>query len=181
MSGYKIRTILYSNCETWREIEIPSDITFENLHRIIQKLFGFSDYHMWEFRIPKQDSEEFDLYDIIRTVEIDDAGDILVSEVFDEYDVALYEYDFGDGWEFIIHKTEDTDYDKKTAILTDYAGKYNPIEDIGGIMVFEEIMEALNDDEELGYVLEEYGFDKTYLKSADFEKKFKKGSKILIK
>ena len=91
------------------------------------------------------------------------------------------EYDFGDSWEIIITKKSEIDYNYKTALITDYAGKYNPMDDLGGFMIFDEIMELIDDEEELDYVLEEYNLSRGDLSKMDFEKKYKKGSKIRIK
>ena len=183
MSGYKLRLILYCQTETWREVEIPADITFERLHYIINKLFGFYMSHMWEFRIVKElpDSDEYDLNDIERTIGFEEAFNVRVNEVFDKNHVAVYEYDFGDGWEIIVHNFEATNYKNKTALLTDYKGKYNPHDNIGGPMVFDEIMEAVYDDEiDVVEVLDEYGLHERFLDSMDFESEFEKGSRIRL-
>ncbi len=182
MSGYKIRLILYSQTETWREVEMPDNITFERLHYIIQRLFGFYGSHMWEFRIPNQspDVDEVNMEDIARTIDYDEAFDVKVSEVFDENIVAIYEYDFGDGWEIIVYKMEDTNYKNKTALLTDYKGKYNPMDDMGGVFVFDEIMQAINDGEDVENVLDDYGMKKHHLEMMDFEEKYEIGSRIRL-
>ena len=181
MSGYKIRFQLYSNVETWRELSIPKDINFKQLHGIIQKLFGFDDYHNYEFQIPHdlQDSDYVDLNNIQRTIYDSDCENLDIFEIFDEYSVALYVYDFGDNWEIIVHKLEDIDYDNKTALITDYCGRYNPIDDMGGLIVFEEIVDAIEDDE-VDYIMGGYGLSKGDLTKMDFERKYKIGSRIRI-
>ncbi len=181
MSGYKIRFQLYSNVETWRELSIPKDINFKQLHGIIQKLFGFDDYHNYEFQIPHdlQDSDYVDLNNIQRTIYDSDCENLDIFEIFDEYSVALYVYDFGDNWEIIVHKLEDIDYDNKTALITDYCGRYNPIDDMGGLIVFEEIVDAIEDDE-VDYIMGDYGLSKGDLTKMDFERKYKIGSRIRI-
>ena len=63
---------------------------------------------------------------------------------------------------------------------TDYKGKYNPMDDIGGPVIFDELMESIDDDEELEYVLEEYNLSREDLSEMDFEKKYEKGSQIKI-
>lgn len=181
MSGYKIRFQLYSNVETWRELSIPKDINFKQLHGIIQKLFGFDDYHNYEFQIPYdlQDSDYVDLNNIQRTIYDSDCENLDIFEIFDEYSLALYVYDFGDNWEIIVHKLEDIDYDNKTALITDYCGRYNPIDDMGGLIVFEEIVDAIEDDE-VDYIMGDYGLSKGDLTKMDFERKYKIGSRIRI-
>jgi Plasmid pRiA4b ORF-3-like protein len=38
----------------WRQVEVPSSITFKVLHDIIQAVMGWFDYHLWEFTVSKQ-------------------------------------------------------------------------------------------------------------------------------
>lgn len=183
MAGYKIRLSLYSEYEVWREIEIPDDITFERLHFIIQKLFGFKNRHMWEFRIPKEypDKDEVDLNDIVKTVDMKKSLRSKVRTVFKKQTVIVYEYDFGDGWEIIIHKLEETKYKNKTALILNYAGRYNPMDDMGGISAYEEIMEAVEDGEDIVEVASEYGIKEYEVERLmDFEEKYGKGSRIRL-
>ena len=180
MNGYEMLLVLYCNTETWREIKIPGNINLEQLQQVIQKLFGFNNCHLWQFKIPAQiDDEHVDLGDIVKYISSDES-EIPLKNIFDKHDVLVYEYDFGDSWEIIISKTSEIDYENKTALITDYKGKYNPMDDIGGIMVFDEIMESIDDEEELEYVLDEYNLSREDLSEMDFEKKYKKGSRIKI-
>lgn len=96
-----------------------------------------------------------DLNNIVKYISSDDA-EIPLKDIFDEYSALIYEYDFGDNWEIIVTKTSDIEYNNKTALITDFNGKYNPIDDLGGPIIFDEIMGVIEDDEELKYVLEEY-------------------------
>ncbi|MDO5826214.1 MAG: hypothetical protein Q4Q22_07525 [Methanosphaera sp.] len=181
MNGYELLLVLYSETETWRKIRIPGDINFKQLHDVIQKIFAFDNYHMWQFKIPTEVPEQdaVDLNDIVRVISSDDAG-ICIKDTFDEYDVLVYEYDFGDSWEIIITKISEMEYDNKTALITDYKGKYNPMDDMGGFMIFDEIMRSIDDDEELEYILNDYNLSRSDLSKMDFEKKYKKGSRIRI-
>ena len=38
----------------WREVEVPTSISLEVLHDIVQAVMGWEDYHLWEFTIAKQ-------------------------------------------------------------------------------------------------------------------------------
>lgn len=183
MDGYHFRLFLYSQTETWREIKIPKNINFKQLHLLIQEIFGFKDYHMWEFKVPFEipDSDEVDLNNITRTISQEESETLNISEILDGCNVLLYEYDFGDSWEIIVYKLSDCDYNNKTALITDYCGKYNPMDDMGGVLTFDEIMQSLDDEDELEYVLEDYGLTRQDLSKMDFENKYKKGSKIRIK
>lgn len=181
MTGYDIRLILYGQTETWRDIRIPKNINFKQFHSLIQKIFGFEDYHNWMFKVPFEipNSDEVDLNNIIKTISDSEADKINIYEIFDEFSVLLYEYDFGDSWEIIIFKQSECEYNNKMALIKDYGGKYNPKEDIGGV-VFDEVMELIEEGADLKFVLEEYGLTRSDLSKMDFEKKYKKGSKIRI-
>ena len=183
MGGYIIRMTLYSNIEVWREVEIPDDLTFERLNFIIQKLFGFRNRHIWEFRIPKESSksDEVDLNNIKRTIDMKSSLRSKVRTVLEKQTVIDYIYDFGDEWEIIIQKLEKTKYKNKTALILDYEGRYNPMDDIGGVFAYEEIMEAVNDGEDIYEVAEEYGINEYEVRNLmDFEYKYEKGSRIRL-
>ena len=183
MSGYKIRLMLYSSVETWREIIIPDNITFIQLHNLIQKIFNFDDYHMWQFQIPTKlpDGESVDLNGIEQIIGIEESETLKINEIIEKNPLLLYIYDFGDNWEIVVHNLEKVEYNNKTAKLVDFKGKYSPLDDMGGIFVFEEIMEALDDGEDISYILDSYGMKKSDLTKMDFTKRYKKDSKILIK
>ena len=38
----------------WRQVEVPTSITLNVPHDIIQAVMGWFDYHLWEFTIGKQ-------------------------------------------------------------------------------------------------------------------------------
>lgn len=183
MTGYKIVLQLYSNVEIWRELIIPENITFKQLHDIIQKVFGFYDYHMYDFQVPEKipDEDAVDLNNIIQNVDYENSKNVNISNILDDNSILLYVYDFGDNWEIVISVIDKIDYDETTAVILDFKGTYNPLDDMGGIDVFEEIIECIDDEEDLIYVLDDYGMDSSHLDTMDFTKKFKKGSVIEFK
>ena len=169
MSGYEILISLECETELWRILKIPRDINFLQLHKLIQKLFNFDDYHSWDFKIPEDTN--------LKIITLDDAEDIKISEAFDNYDIVKYTYDYGDDWKFEIKKLDEIDYTKKTALLIDYKCKYGPLEDMGGKIVFDQIMQNIDFAED---VLEAYGLSRRSLSKMDIEKKFRKGSRMII-
>jgi len=55
MKAYQIKIELVgSKPLIWRRIIIPSDVTFNYLHNIIQYSMGWLDYHLFEFEIKKE-------------------------------------------------------------------------------------------------------------------------------
>lgn len=52
MKGYQLKiTLKGTSPPVWRRIWIPADMTFRNLHEAIQYLFGWMDYHLYDFEI----------------------------------------------------------------------------------------------------------------------------------
>ena len=84
---------------------LRSDISLARLHKIMQVLMGWYDYHLYQYQIrgkthgpPREDDEDYGHRESVR---------IEVSTVFAAgANNFLYEYDFGDGWEVDIHLEE---------------------------------------------------------------------------
>ncbi len=81
----------------WRRFRVPGNITFYKLHRVLQEVMGWSNYHLYEFRIGElllgEPDPEFSRE--IRSARRVKLGEILIRETAK----FTYIYDFGDGWE----------------------------------------------------------------------------------
>ena len=87
----------------WRRIQVRGDITLFKLHKILQVVMGWDDYHLHKFVIEGED------YSVICR-----EADMLGDDFTDEKKVRLnrvipgekfkfsYEYDFGDNWRHTI-------------------------------------------------------------------------------
>jgi len=129
----------------WRRIQVPADYDFEDLHLAIQKAMGWGNYHLHQFEMW---SPRFGCKVTIGTSECDELETkAKVAKYFlSTSDKALYEYDFGDGWE------HDITLEK---ILPAVAGsKYPqciageracPPEDCGGVFGYENLLEIISD------------------------------------
>lgn len=79
----------------WREITVPDSYSLLQLHRCIQLVFGWLDYHLFEFQVSRRkfrapDSEaEGERADLVRLRDVD----LSSTASF------LYVYDMGDYWE----------------------------------------------------------------------------------
>jgi hypothetical protein len=131
----------------WRRIEVWDDTTLTQLHRILQIVMGWEDYHLHEFHIggraygvPDPDGSSPD-----RTVSDERHQRLgqLVSRVGTAFD---YVYDFGDDWrhelllEAIVPPEPDRQYPRCLA------GERNgPPEDAGGPFGYARYLQALAD------------------------------------
>lgn len=130
----------------WRRLLLPSTMRLSKLHRVLQYVFDWEDYHLHQFIVgdtmygvpdPEWDDE-------MPTI---DERHVPLSRVFAQPgDTIVYEYDFGDSWrhdlllEFILPANPDRSY----PLCIAGAGA-RPPEDVGGISGYEEFLDALDD------------------------------------
>jgi len=83
----------------WRRFIVPSTVTLHRLHLVLQDIMGWSNYHLYRFRIgkkeygePNPDNEFYELH-FVNSKRAKLGRTIAV-----EGDTFVYEYDFGDGW-----------------------------------------------------------------------------------
>ena len=81
----------------WRRVQVPSDITFSELHDVLQSAMGWFGYHLHRFVIEnvcygEPDPDEIDLDEGL----VDERRVRLDKVVGEEGRKFLYEYDFGD-------------------------------------------------------------------------------------
>ncbi len=127
---------------TWRDLIIPDNITFMELDDILKTLWGFNGYHLSCFLIRDNNSVIMDgdlANDTMMGCDYE-ANTTLVSEIFDKYNKITYWYDFGDDWKFDIEIKKKVDYDKDYVFIKRFKGKYDPIEDCGGVCGLSDII-----------------------------------------
>jgi hypothetical protein len=144
-----------SSPRIWRKLRVPGDYTLGDLHAAIQLAFGWTNSHLHAFTI---DTAEYG------PPEIDDTRglELFDGDVVSEDNVCLdelklrekqsfsYLYDFGDDWAHkvtvskIIPIKEDADLIRPVCLGGKYAG---PLEDVGGIWGYSNMLEALKDPE----------------------------------
>ena len=132
-----------------RRIIVPADLRFERLHKVLQFVFDWKDYHLYDFTILDSNRRE----PVARIVPFEedlefDADAILMeghtlSEFLPEHKNILYTYDMGDNWEHEIQLVRVIeDHDKESPYLLEATGQ-TPPEDVGGVggfLSFREIM-----------------------------------------
>jgi len=137
----------------WRRILVSSDMTFLELHDMIQFVFGWMDYHLFIFECGsfsfvnyldwEEDADKF------QSAEESVLGDV-IPKYFPKGSKFLYRYDIGDGWEHEILVEEISgDSNVKTPVCLD-GSRACPPEDVGGTWGYQHLLEVLQDpsDEE---------------------------------
>jgi len=137
-----------------RMILVPADMSFANFHKVIQRVFDWRNYHLYDFIIYNQATGEKELRMVPfeEDLEFDSNAivmkDYILSDVFPENKKMVYTYDFGDDW---IHDIELVqvieEYDGELPYLLEAKGQ-TPPEDVGGIggfLEFRKIMLEVND------------------------------------
>lgn len=164
--------------EIKREISVPEGITFATLHDFIQIVFGWGNYHMYEFEIPERKLEitcdyervaEYNDYiefkksqqtkkEFANTISVDRLyeNELLDTEYaqIDEYmEVGKeidYVYDFGDYWEHKIKVKKVIEVGSQNAKLIKASG-ITPPDDVGGPEGYKEVRDVLENPNSDGY------------------------------
>ena len=132
--------------EIWRRFIIPADFRLDQLHDVLQVLFGWVDYHLRCFTIAGVKYGIPDPDDDFKTVDKDDSK-YQLHQLFKKVGQrSTYEYDFGDGWEvsLVLEKVLEPDPEVKLPVLLD-GKRAGPPEDVGGSGGYMNFLEAIND------------------------------------
>ncbi len=125
----------------WRRVEVASDLGLDDLHDVLQVVFGWQDYHLYRFTTgPEEDAgaafactaDLAEGYDDERAVP---TWDVRIDELLAEPGERLhYQYDYGDNWWLAIEVEDlvDGQIPPGRAMLLEGAGA-GPPEDCGGI------------------------------------------------
>lgn len=141
MKSYQLKiTLKHSKPPIWRQILVPGDISFQDLHLMIQSVFNWQNGHLYEFRLNDTVLTDFETLD-----EPMDGKDSRKEKIFSylkkEKQRFRYLYDFGDDWdhEIVVER-----------ILPKWTGKLPlcvgasqmaPLEDFGGIDGWYDLLE----------------------------------------
>ena len=134
----------------WRRIEVASDLGLDDLHDVLQAVFGWEDYHLYRFTTGPElePGEAFACTADLRESFVDDptmpTWDVRVDELLAEVGERLhYQYDYGDNWWLVIEVEELVEgrVPPGRAALVEGAGA-GPPEDCGGIHGYRMIVAA---------------------------------------
>jgi len=139
----------------WREIVIPADFNFSQLHHAIQAVTGLTNSHLWQFQEKAYDSaftigipmhdDGFGLDDV--THDADETP--LTSFLAAKGDKLEYVYDFGDDWIFTVSVLGVIDRAGEVAECTKWKCEFQPIEDSGGIWSYLQLRDAFSNADAL--------------------------------
>ena len=186
----KIKLMLDGH-DIWRRILIPSRCTFRHLHRVIQEIFGWFDYHLHEFTVPDEtyvpkkhtllytqpikirivDGENPEAEDYLEPdkYEVRYENRTSLREIFGDAERCLYTYDFGDEWEHeILLEKIIKDSQNRFPFLLESEGE-RPPEDVGGPAGFERYLSIISDSESPEYEFMAEWSEKTRAKKRTME------------
>ena len=142
---YQIKvTLKGSKPPIWRRMQVTSETTLAQLHRILQGVMGWEGYHLYQFEVSGM---EYGDPRMLEEMEGEDARRVtLETLVRGEKFKFLYEYDFGDSWdhELLVEKILPVEARKRYPVCL--TGKRAcPPEDCGGIWGYASFLEAIQD------------------------------------
>jgi tetratricopeptide (TPR) repeat protein len=126
----------------WRRFRVSGSITFYKLHRILQGVMGWSDYHLYEFRVGKLLLGE---PDPDYSPETKSASRVRLSEILiRETAQFIYIYDFGDYWEHevTVERILSSDEELRHPVCID-GKRACPPEDCGGIWGYSDLLKII--------------------------------------
>lgn len=145
LQGYKTRAFelrMSLDLEIYtaeRRILVPANMSLTDMHKVIQNLFDWHNYHLYDFTVYNQitGDKELCLVPFEEGLEYDNKAIVMnehtLSDVIHESKKLVYTYDFGDNW---IHDVELVqvieEYDGELPYLIEAKGQ-TPPEDVGGI------------------------------------------------
>lgn len=129
----------------WRHVRVPDTYTLHQLHRVIQLLFGWLDYHLYLFEAGDRRFEQ-----PLEDAEYEDSTAVRLRELDLGTDARFtYTYDFGDNWvhEIIVqgaYVPTGLGGDPPLPVLNG-GERPGPPEDCGGPDRYAEMLRALRD------------------------------------
>ena len=132
-----------------RRLIVPADIEFAKLHKVLQRVFNWKDYHLYDFSVFDKKSAEpcARIVPDEESLDYDDTAVLMsgrrLSEYLPRHSFIVYTYDMGDNWEHKIEFVREIDeHDEDSPYLLEAAGQ-SPPEDVGGVGGFIDFREIM--------------------------------------
>jgi len=131
----------------WRRLTLPSDLTLDVLHDLLQTAVGWTDSHLHRYTLPG-DPFGRETQGIVTPFDLEEGEEgALESELrldqllAESGDSLLYTYDFGDDWDHTITLEEAWPMLKADSMVRCIDGaRRGPAEDVGGIDGWEHLL-----------------------------------------
>jgi hypothetical protein len=140
----------------WRRVEVPSTLTLDDLHHVVQVVFGWTDSHLHRFASAPEHSDQIDYY--LSAFDLAE-GDVGTPEEQVRLDQAMtevgdrlhYQYDYGDNWwhTLKLEAVLPRDADAHPSVVCTDGRRPGPPEDCGGVYGYELIVGASDPDHPL--------------------------------
>ena len=166
----------------WRRVLVTSDSTFYDLHNIIQSIFNWEDYHLYQFYGSRRYTDIQSVEKGMGYGEVDATQYQISQELKQEKDKIRYTYDFGDDWEHDIVLEKILEFDDSINYPICTAGRRNgPLEDCGGMWGYNDILYAIETKnfDEFEHLLDDEGnfyykgFDPSYFDKDEINKRLR--------
>ena len=125
-----------------RKIIVPANIRLDRFHKVLQSVFHWKNYHLYDFTVINKDTNQLikRIVPFEDDLEYDDNAILMenqtLNQILSEQNYIIYTYDMGDNWKHevkLINVIED--YDKDSPCLLEAEGQ-SPPEDVGGVHGF---------------------------------------------
>src|SRR5690625_3221942 len=132
-----------------RRLIVPADLEFTRLHKVLQSVFDWDNYHLYNFSFFDEQKQRASV--LTSPLDEDWGSDEdmvsiegrVLSEFMPEYERIIYTYDFGDDWRHEIKLLRVIEeHDKESPYLLEASGQ-TPPEDVGGVGGFLEFREIM--------------------------------------
>jgi hypothetical protein len=126
----------------WRRIQVTNNTTLGKLHRILQIIMGWSDYHLHEFII---DGVSYGVPDKEGMFEVKNEKNVRLNQIVSKEQTRFtYIYDFGDYWQHKILCEKILPLELDMLYPKCIKGKRTcPPEDCGGVGGYYDFLEAI--------------------------------------
>ncbi|MFH1560462.1 MAG: plasmid pRiA4b ORF-3 family protein [Chloroflexota bacterium] len=142
---YELRVVLREiRPPIWRILEVPGNLTLDQLHQVLQVVMGWESAHLYLFQIDGrlygEPNSEWDL-------PVADARTTTLKEVTSRTSSFSYEYDLGDSWMHEITVQRIVEGAAEGRPRCTGGARACPPEDCGGPSGYEYFLEAVSDPE----------------------------------
>lgn len=146
--GYQLKVTLEGiRPPIWRRIQVRGDITLHKLHRILQIVMNWEDYHLHRFIVGEEQYSEISKESDILADEFKNEKKALLNKIApEEKNKFIYEYDFGDSWyhDILVEKIIRIEEDFMHPVCLK-GKRASPPEDCGGVGGYYHLLEAISD------------------------------------